>query len=156
MSKYLGEKTVNPYKYSLATRLKASHIVNFLNVSPGEKLLDVGCGLGYFVQLLKQRNACRLFGLDICFESLASAKRVTSLYFLNSSATKVAAKDSSFDKILISGKEGGLVSFNGSVTLAVTFKVVFDVSLTGSARFEVSLVSLFRISGMPGDPVWFV
>jgi len=93
---------IHPYKYSLVTRLKEPHILNLLDLSKQDKFLDLGCGLGYFIQLLRKENKKLLFGLDLCFESLLSAKNSTSMKFINSDAVEIAIKDNSFDKILVS------------------------------------------------------
>jgi ubiquinone/menaquinone biosynthesis C-methylase UbiE len=152
-------KMINPFKYSLATRLKQPHILKLLDVSTQEKVLDLGCGLGYFAQLFKEKNIGSYLGLDICFESLLSAKKATPFYFLNSSATEVAIKDNSFDKILISEliehiqedekllKEIYRISKQGAVVIITT--TCLDSPLVGT-RFNL----LFH--DRPGTPEYHV
>ena len=54
----------NPFKYSVGTRVRDKVFLDFLVPHPGDKVLDVGCGLGYFVELFN-RHGARCTGIDI-------------------------------------------------------------------------------------------
>jgi SAM-dependent methyltransferase len=90
---------LNPYQYSLTTRLKEDWVLKFLNPRPGERVLDVGCGLGYFISLMNQRGVTP-YGLDYSIESLKFVSRETHGHFTSCSAEALPFADDLFDKIL--------------------------------------------------------
>lgn len=92
-------ESLNPYRYSLTTRLKEERVLKFLDPKPGERLLDVGCGLGYFMSLMNQRGVTA-YGVDISVESLCFASRQTPGHYASCSAEALPFADGSFDKIL--------------------------------------------------------
>ena len=48
----------HPFDFSLTTRFKAAHVLEYLRPSPGDKILDIGCGLGFFLNTASaQRSA---------------------------------------------------------------------------------------------------
>lgn len=92
-------QSLNPYRYSLTTRLKEDWIMKFLNPRPGERVLDVGCGLGYFVSLMNRRSV-RPYAVDFSIESLSLARKETQGYYANCAADALSFADDSFDKVL--------------------------------------------------------
>ena len=42
----------SPFHYSIATRIRNSYILKYLLPEQEDKILDVGCGVGYFAELL--------------------------------------------------------------------------------------------------------
>ena len=92
----------NPLHFSIATRIREKHFLELLKLQPGGKLLDVGCGLGYFSQLLSVENA-RSFGMDVDFEAVLYAKRnIDESRFIVGEAEHLPFKNNCFNKILCS------------------------------------------------------
>ena len=89
------------YGYFLATRLRARHILKFLNLTKENIFLDVGCGIGYFSVLLEQKGY-RAIGMDIDIASLQMAQSSYKGKFLCADIRRLPFKDSAFNKILAS------------------------------------------------------
>ncbi|MCC7264387.1 MAG: methyltransferase domain-containing protein [Candidatus Latescibacteria bacterium] len=89
----------HPFDCSLTTRFKAVHVLDFLQPRPGENLLDVGCGLGYFLNRLA-RGGVRGWGMDYSHKSLALARRLCSAHFAQGDAQVLPYRDNSFDQII--------------------------------------------------------
>lgn len=89
----------HPFDCSLTTRFKAVHVLDFLRPQPGENLLDVGCGLGYFLNRLA-RGGVRGWGMDFSHKSLALARRLCSAHFAQGDAQQLPYRDNSFDRII--------------------------------------------------------
>jgi SAM-dependent methyltransferase len=104
----------NPYRYSLTTRLKEKWILRFLDPRPGERVLDVGCGLGYFVSLMNQHSV-RPYGVDVSVESVSLASRQTLGYYATCTADALPFGDNSFDKILFTDVIEHLENDEGAV-----------------------------------------
>ncbi len=92
--------TDSPFHYSIATRIRNSYILNFLKPRQGEKILDLGCGVGYFSQLLSSKGS-KVFGLDISEESIEYCKSIIGPEFLVGDAQlPLPYDDDFFDKLL--------------------------------------------------------
>ena len=89
----------NPYQYSLTTRLKDRILFKMMDPQPGESILDVGCGLGFFVDFFSRSNA-RSFGIDLSHPSLVYVKRSIPGFFIRGSAMELPFETGTFDKIL--------------------------------------------------------
>jgi len=57
-------KSDNPFKYIIATRMRDKIFLQMLGDISGKRMLDVGCGMGYFVDLF-ERNGAKCTGVDI-------------------------------------------------------------------------------------------
>ena len=90
----------NPLKYSLTTRFKDRHILRLLDLHPGERVLDVGCGIGYLSGLAAE------VGVEVCGVDMSSAalKHGASLVrrqpFACAGADQLPFPDDSFDKVI--------------------------------------------------------
>lgn len=51
------ELLINPFYYSIPTRVRDKAFLEMLQPSKGDKILNVGCGLGYFTDLLASKDA---------------------------------------------------------------------------------------------------
>ena len=89
----------HPFDFSLTTRFKAAHVLEYLRPSSGDKILDIGCGLGFFLNTLA-RSGVRGFGMDFSQKSLTLAKEMTSGLFAQGDAQVLPYRDNSFDKII--------------------------------------------------------
>ncbi len=89
----------NPYEYSLTTRLKERALLEFLNPQEHERILDLGCGLGYFSKKISDRKSFT-YALDIDFPSLAKAREFASALFVQAKAISIPLKANSVDKVL--------------------------------------------------------
>jgi len=106
--------SLNPYRFSLTTRLKQDWIMRFLDPQPGERVLDVGCGLGYFVGLMNER-AVRPYAVDFSVESLKLGSKQTRGHYASCSAEALPFGDNSFDKILFTDVIEHLENDEGAV-----------------------------------------
>lgn len=90
----------------MALKARAKNILENINLKPGQKVLEVGCGNGYYLSLLSRlKIADKLFGVDIDKRALADAKN-----FINNKhvkltlapAEKLPFKDNAFDRVVMS------------------------------------------------------
>lgn len=89
----------HPFDCSLTTRFKAVHVLDFLQPQPGEAILDVGCGLGYFLNRLARQGVVG-YGMDFSTKSLKLAAGMTSGQLCQGDAQTLPFRDNSFDKII--------------------------------------------------------
>ena len=85
---------------------RIKHAINYMDIKPGERVLDVGVGTG--LSLGEYPKTCRVVAVDLSFEMLRKAKekvcktRFSHIKVLNMDAMNIAFKDDSFDKVFIS------------------------------------------------------
>ncbi len=92
-------KTENPLKYSLTTRFKERQILRLLDIKPGERLLDVGCGIGYLSSLARACGA-EIVGIDMSHQALGHARAEVKGDFAVAAAGALPFVDNSFDKVI--------------------------------------------------------
>jgi SAM-dependent methyltransferase len=74
-------------------------VLNFLSMQPGAKLLDIGCGSGYFSKMAKDAGAS-VTSIDATPELLAKAqKRVAGIDFNVGEMEELPFEDNSFDVV---------------------------------------------------------
>jgi len=73
-------------------------IKNVFQLSGEKKVLDIGCGTGEFAPLLKMSD---YWGVDICYEYMAYARKKTGEKFLVMDGNRLAFTRDVFDNILI-------------------------------------------------------
>lgn len=88
--------------------------MRFLDPKPQERVLDVGCGLGYFASLMN-RHGVRPYGVDLSVESVGLASRQTAGYYATCAADALPFGDNSFDKILFTDVIEHLENDEGAV-----------------------------------------
>lgn len=89
----------NPLKYSLTTRFKERQILRLLDIKPGERLLDVGCGIGYLSSLARARGA-EIVGIDMSHQALLHAREQVEGDFVVAGAGGLPFAADSFDKVI--------------------------------------------------------
>lgn len=78
---------------------KFSEIDGFLSVSPGDSVLDVGCGTGLVTNLLAQ-EAQLVVGIDLANAMIAKAKKRTGPLYAVADAEALPFRDKAFDKVI--------------------------------------------------------
>jgi SAM-dependent methyltransferase len=88
----------------MAAKRRVRVVLEYLNIEPQDRVLDCGCGLGWFLKVIGELTACRLTGSDYDPARLAVARRE-----LSGRASVVAADigrlpyaDATFDKVVLS------------------------------------------------------
>ena len=88
----------------MAARRRVRVVLEYLDIGPGDLVLDCGCGLGWFLHVIGQLTACRLTGTDYDVPRLASAKRDLGgrATLASSDILALPYADATFDKIVLS------------------------------------------------------
>ncbi|MGB9906135.1 MAG: class I SAM-dependent methyltransferase [Candidatus Saccharicenans sp.] len=90
------------FHYNFRRLEECSILLRWLDPHPGEKILDVGCGDGYYSRRIASRGA-HVIGIDINRQALAIAKNSTDkkgLEFLEMNAEELDFPEAFFDKII--------------------------------------------------------
>jgi ubiquinone/menaquinone biosynthesis C-methylase UbiE len=81
-------------------------LANLAALKPGNRVLDVGCGLGGAVRYLAEERHCRATGLDSTREYVETARALTKMVglsaeveFIQGSALEIPFPDGSFDVV---------------------------------------------------------
>lgn len=112
MSKKLSERIKNRLNFSLKTvgdmalKRRAKRIIEELEICEGDKVLEIGCGNGYYLSLLNRLGLkISLAGIDNDKAALFDAQRFIGDKKVNlilADATKLPFKDNSFNKAICS------------------------------------------------------
>lgn len=91
--------TINPFKYSIGTRVRDKAFLSMLKPQKGDMILDVGCGLGYFTDMISHTGA-ECLGIDLddkcikyCQSNMRGEYRLVDI-------NKLPFQDNYFDKVL--------------------------------------------------------
>ena len=57
----------------MAERRRVRVVLEYLDIGKGDRVLDCGCGLGWFLKVIGELTACSLFGAD--FDTYAARVR---------------------------------------------------------------------------------
>ena len=90
-------------RLSLNKSLEIRTLSTYLQLHPGEAVLDVGCGSGYWTRRLADAHECTFVGVDASEEEVACARQHHSgarCSFLHSQAEVLPFGDESFDKVM--------------------------------------------------------
>ncbi|MCU0666178.1 MAG: class I SAM-dependent methyltransferase [Candidatus Omnitrophica bacterium] len=107
-------KENNGYRYttnpSLSSRLSNAHLSDAafkMADFAGKRVLDVGCGdATYTVELCQRGKALRVYGVDLAFEAISSARAKnsdTNINFALCSVDRLPFKDNAFDIVYMRG-----------------------------------------------------
>jgi len=90
----------------LSFRRRILTLLDYLEVKPTDKVLDAGCGEGFYVMLLDELYGCQVVGLDNDHRILERAKKWVrekpNIKFLIGDVTKLPFENEIFDKIILS------------------------------------------------------
>ena len=90
--------------YSREGKISCRDIAEQLKNVPYEKLLDVGCGTGYLIELLSGQRRAQFIGLDLSEEMIkaAKAKNIADADFMTGTANNLPFADNTFDIVTCS------------------------------------------------------
>lgn len=91
--------TINPFYYSIGTRVRDRAFLEMLKPSKEDRILDVGCGLGYFTDLLSKDGA-ECYGIDLDEKCIDYCQKYMKGQYQVADVTKIPFPDNYFDKIL--------------------------------------------------------
>tara|TARA_B100002003_G_C14010711_1_gene487652 strand:- start:69 stop:839 length:771 start_codon:yes stop_codon:yes gene_type:complete len=91
----------NPLHYSIGTRVRNGHLIDLLDPGPDDRVLDVGCGTGYFADLFSNKGA-EVWGVDADPYSVNVARIMLKDRVKVSGAESLPSEDNFFDKVLCS------------------------------------------------------
>jgi ubiquinone/menaquinone biosynthesis C-methylase UbiE len=90
----------------LSFRRRILTLLRYLNIKSSDKILDAGCGEGFYVMLLNELYGCQVVGLDNDPEILNRARKWVGekegVEFIIGDVTKLPFENESFDKIILS------------------------------------------------------
>ena len=87
-----------------STKHRIRVALEYLDLQPGDRLLDAGCGLGWPLKVLTETRGARAVGADIDLGRLARARREVrgDVPLLAADVTRLPFPDDTFDKVLLS------------------------------------------------------
>lgn len=89
----------------MALKRRALTILRELDVKDSDRVLDCGCGDGFYLHLISKISNCELYGLDVDPNALESAKRNLAgrkITLIQGDVTSIPFDDNFFDKIVLS------------------------------------------------------
>lgn len=90
----------------LSFRRRILTLLDYLDIQPTDRVLDAGCGEGFYVMLLDELYGGEVVGLDFDPEILKLAKKwikeKPNVKLIEGDVTKLPFKNESFDKIILS------------------------------------------------------
>jgi SAM-dependent methyltransferase len=88
----------------IAFRRRAITIVDYLDPRPGDRILDAGCGLGFYLALLSLVSESRLVGIELDRGRLrpAAEDSLVRAAFFEGDVTHLPFANASFDKLILS------------------------------------------------------
>lgn len=96
------------YPLAVSSRQRARVIMKYLNPKRDERVLDAGCGIGYYSFELAKKFSCKVDGIDIDADDIELAKRIndlaqtTNVHFKVCDISELEFPDNTFDKIILS------------------------------------------------------
>jgi len=96
------------YPLGVAARQRASVIMKYLDPKKGERILDAGCGIGYYSFELATKFGCEMEGIDVDKADIELANKISSITkvmntnFKVCDVNKLDFPDNTFDKVVLS------------------------------------------------------
>lgn len=88
---------------NVAQEKKLDLICRKLQLTPGDRVLDIGCGWGGFVKWAAERHGCHVTGVSISKEQIAYAREFTAGLPVEIRHTDYRDLEGQYDKILVCG-----------------------------------------------------
>lgn len=87
--------------YSKFPKISCHDVAAQLRLHPYDRLLDVGCGTGFLIDLLKSQKDAEYYGLDLSPEMIrvARSKLDDSVHLTEGSANRLPYPDGTFDVV---------------------------------------------------------
>ncbi len=88
----------------MAARRRVRVVLEYLDIGPGDRVLDCGCGLGWFLKVIGELSECSLFGTDYDVPRLRTASREMGARapVAASDILRLPYADGTFDKAVLS------------------------------------------------------
>jgi SAM-dependent methyltransferase len=88
----------------MAARRRVRVVLEYLDIGKGDRVLDCGCGLGWFLRVIGELTACSLFGADFDLPRLRTAAKEMGARapVVASDILHMPYADATFDKIVLS------------------------------------------------------
>jgi SAM-dependent methyltransferase len=88
----------------MAAKHRVHVVLEYLDPRPDDRVLDCGCGLGWFLKVIEELAPCRLTGVDNDLPRLRRARAEISpgVSLAAGSVTRLPYADESFDKVILS------------------------------------------------------
>lgn len=88
----------------MAAKHRVQVVLEYLDPRPDDRVLDCGCGLGWFLKVIEELTPCRLTGVDNDLTRLRRARAEISpgVSLAVGSVTRLPYADESFDKVILS------------------------------------------------------
>jgi SAM-dependent methyltransferase len=93
------------YEADIAFRRRACTVLEYIDPQPGERILEDGCGLGFYLHLLGRLSEAEVWGVELDRERLADSRDdefARKARVLQGDVTRLPFADASFDKLIIS------------------------------------------------------
>ena len=94
----------NTILYSKYGKISCENIYNYLKDKEYKKLLDIGCGTGYLIDMLTKSHEAEFTGLDLSPEMIKQAnnKNIKNAKFLEGRSDEIPFENNTFDIITCS------------------------------------------------------
>ncbi len=93
------------HEADIAFRRRARTIVDYLAPEKDDRILDAGCGLGFYLRLLSFVSESRLHGIDLAGPRLGAAvadREASAATLVAGDVARLPYRDGSFDKMILS------------------------------------------------------
>jgi len=88
----------------VAYKRRVLTMIEFLDPQPGERILDCGCGMGFYLRAMRSLQPARYYGLDGDKRALAFARQALAglgISLVEGDVLRLPFADSSLDKVLL-------------------------------------------------------
>ena len=119
----------------LKARKKVDWLMNMRQVTDTDIVADLGCGGGYISKHLSDLTRCKIIGVDISKNAIATAKRLcnrSNTKFLVQSITELSLENNSVDVVMCVGSLEHVIDFDKAI------KEVHRILKPGGFLFVVS------------------
>ena len=95
------------YPPSVSVRQRARVILKYLKPNKGERILDAGCGIGYYSFELATKFGCKVDGIDIDAEDIELADQIAQKMHISTAEFSIRDicelkfDDETFDKVIL-------------------------------------------------------